>query len=83
MAIFFMAKEQALFAIGNYDPIGQANVLSRGMIGDISGQPVIASPLYKQHFNLQNGVCVENAEVSVPIYPIRIENGRVKVGVGG
>jgi nitrite reductase (NADH) small subunit len=83
VAIFFMAKEQTLFAIGNYDPIGQANVLSRGMIGDISGQPVVASPLYKQHFNLQNGVCVENAEVSVPVYPIRIENCRVEVGVGG
>jgi nitrite reductase (NADH) small subunit len=79
VAIFFMPNEQALFAIGNYDPIGQANVLSRGMIGDISGQPVVASPLYKQHFNLQTGVCVEDATASVPVYPVRIENGRVEV----
>jgi nitrite reductase (NADH) small subunit len=83
VAIFFMPKEKAVFAIGNYDPIGQANVLSRGMIGDLGGQPVVASPLYKQHFNLQTGVCLEDASVSVPVYPIRIENGRVKVGVGG
>jgi len=82
VAIFFMPKEQAVFAIGNYDPIGQANVLSRGMIGDINGQIVVASPLYKQHFNLQTGVCVEDAAVSVPVYPIRIENGRVAVGIG-
>lgn len=83
VAIFYFPKEQALFAINNYDPIGHANVLSRGMIGDLNGQPVVASPLYKQHFNLQTGVCVEDAAVSVPVYPIRIENGRVAVGVGG
>jgi nitrite reductase (NADH) small subunit len=83
VAIFYVPKEQALFAIGNYDPIGRANVLSRGIIGDLSGQPVVASPLYKQHFNLQTGVCVEDAAVSVPVYPIRTENGRVSVDVGG
>jgi nitrite reductase (NADH) small subunit len=83
VAIFYMSKEQALFAIGNYDPIGRANVLSRGMIGDLSGQPVVASPLYKQHFNLQSGVCVEDGAVSVPVYPIRLHNGRVEVRVGG
>ncbi|MEC4750649.1 nitrite reductase small subunit NirD [Methylomicrobium sp. Wu6] len=83
VAIFYMPKESALFAVGNYDPIGQANVLSRGMIGDINGRIVVASPLYKQHFDLQTGVCVEDAAVSVPVYPIRIENGRVAVGIGG
>lgn len=83
IAIFYMPKEAALFAIDNHDPFGHANVLSRGMIGDISGQPVVASPLYKQHFNLQTGVCLEDDTVTVPTYPIRIENGRVKVGIGG
>lgn len=83
VAIFYLPKEKTLFAVGNYDPIGRANVLSRGMIGDLGGQPVVASPLYKQHFNLETGVCVEDAAVSVPVYPVRIENGRVEVGVGG
>ena len=83
VAIFYMPNEQAVFAISNYDPIGRANVLSRGLIGDINGQVVVASPLYKQHFNLQTGVCVEDAAVSVPVYPIRIENGRVAIGIGG
>ena len=83
VAIFYMPNEQAVFAIGNYDPIGRANVLSRGLIGDINGQVVVASPLYKQHFNLQTGICVEDAAVSVPVYPIRIENGWVAIGIGG
>ena len=62
VAIFYMVKEQAVYAIHNYDPIGKANVLSRGMIGDIKGEPVVASPLYKQHFNLKTGVCLEDEQ---------------------
>ncbi|MFI3187113.1 MAG: nitrite reductase small subunit NirD [Methylococcaceae bacterium] len=71
-----------VYAVGNYDPIGKANVLSRGLICDINGQSVVASPLYKQHFNLQTGVCLEDEAVKIPVYPIRIENNRVQVSVG-
>ena len=81
VAIFFMVKEQAVYAIHNYDPIGRANVLSRGVIGDSKGEPVVASPLYKQHFNLKTGVCVEDGHIAVPVYPIRIHNGRVEIQV--
>ena len=72
---------QAVYAISNYDPIGKANVLSRGLAGDINGQPVVASPLYKQHFNLQTGVCLEDETVNIPIYRIRIENGSVQMNL--
>jgi nitrite reductase (NADH) small subunit len=81
VAIFYMVKEKAVYAVHNYDPIGKANVLSRGMIGDIKGDPVVASPLYKQHFNLKTGVCVEDGKVTVPVYPVRITNGRVEIQV--
>lgn len=79
VAIFYMPQEQAVYALNNYDPFGKANVLSRGLIGDINGQPMVASPLYKQHFNLQTGVCFEDETVSVPVYTVRIENGSVQV----
>jgi nitrite reductase (NADH) small subunit len=81
VAIFFLVKEQVVYAIHNYDPIGKANVLSRGMIGDIKGEPVVASPLYKQHFNLKTGICLEDENIAVTAYPIRIENGRVEIQV--
>jgi nitrite reductase (NADH) small subunit len=81
VAIFYMAKEQAVYALHNYDPIGKANVLSRGVIGDIKGEPVVASPLYKQHFSLKTGKCLEDEQVNVPVYPVRILNGRVEVQV--
>lgn len=81
VAIFYMPKTAAVYAIDNYDPFGNANVLSRGLIGDIGGQPVVASPLYKQHFNLQTGACLEDETVQIPAYAIRIANGRVEVGL--
>ncbi len=79
VAVFFLSKEKAVFAIHNYDPIGKANVLSRGIIGDLKGEPVVASPLYKQHFSLKTGACLEDETVNVPVFPVRIENGRVEI----
>lgn len=79
VAVFYMVKGQAVYAIHNYDPIGKANVLSRGLIGDVKGEPVVASPLYKQHFSLKTGICLEDATVKIPAYPVRIVNGRVEI----
>jgi len=81
IAIFYMVKDQAVYAIHNNDPIGKANVLSRGLIGDIKGEPVVASPLFKQHFNLKTGVCAEDEQVVIPAYPVRLNNGRVEIQV--
>jgi len=83
VAIFYMPKDKAVYAINNYDPFGKANVLSRGIIGDINGQPVVASPLYKQHFNLQTGACLEDETVTIPAYAVRIEGGSVQVSLCG
>ncbi|NOR71130.1 MAG: nitrite reductase small subunit NirD [Methylomarinum sp.] len=81
VAIFYMPKENAVYAVNNYDPFGKANVLSRGLIGDLNGVPMVASPLYKQHFNLQTGECLDDENVSIEAYAIRIENGRVEVSI--
>ncbi len=81
IAIFYMPKENSVYAINNYDPFGKANVLSRGMIGDLNGKPMVASPLYKQHFNLKTGVCFEDDNVKVETYAIRLTHGRVEVSV--
>ncbi|GAB3035488.1 nitrite reductase small subunit NirD [Bowmanella dokdonensis] len=70
---------QKLFAIDNWDPIGQANVLSRGIAGSIQGEPVVASPLYKQRFSLVTGRCLDDDSVRVPVYPVRLHEGAVQV----
>jgi len=80
VAIFYL-NEDGLYAIDNYDPIGKANVLHRGIVGDINGEIVVASPLYKQHFSLITGQCLEIKEARVETYPVRIVAGRVHIGV--
>jgi len=81
IALFYIPQDETVYALHNYDPFGKANVLSRGLTGDIAGQPVVASPLYKQHFNLETGTCLEDEAVSVPAYPVRIVDSRVQIGI--
>lgn len=79
IAIFHIPNsEEKIYAVGNYDPIGQANVLYRGLVGCIGDEPVVSSPLYKQHFSLKTGQCLQE-EQSIAVYPIRIENEQVQV----
>jgi NAD(P)H-dependent nitrite reductase small subunit len=66
-----------VFAIDNFDPHSEANVLSRGIIGDINGELVVASPIYKHHFALATGRCIEDADQSVRAYPVRVTDGRI------
>jgi nitrite reductase (NADH) small subunit len=79
VAIFYV--KNTVYAVSNFDPFGNANVLSRGVVGDLKGQIIVASPLYKQHFNLETGVCLEDENVILPVYATRIENDTVQIGV--
>jgi nitrite reductase (NADH) large subunit len=77
IALFRVGDE--VFALDNYDPNSDANVLARGLVGDIQGEPVVASPVYKHHFSLITGRCIEDADQSVRVYPARIADGRIWV----
>ncbi|MDC1210508.1 nitrite reductase small subunit NirD [Porticoccaceae bacterium] len=73
IALFYLPNESPqLYALGNWDPIGKANILSRGMVGDLDGRLVVASPMYKQHFDLLTGECLEEAEIAVPVFPVSL-----------
>jgi NAD(P)H-dependent nitrite reductase small subunit len=80
IAIF--RTRDGVYAIDNADPIGKANVLARGIVGDLSGQPVVASPLYKHHYNLATGQCLEDSAVRVATHRVRVHEGRVQVEAG-
>ena len=77
VAVFRIGER--VFAIGNRDPFSGANVLSRGIVGDIGGELVVASPVYKQHFCLRTGRCIEDASVSVPVYRAVLEGTDVRI----
>ncbi|TDV55161.1 nitrite reductase small subunit NirD [Actinophytocola oryzae] len=78
VAVFRTAD--AVYALANIDPFSGAAVLSRGLVGDVGGVPVVASPMHKQHFDLRTGVCLDNREVAVTVYPVRVDGDAVLVG---
>ncbi len=81
IALFYLPDtDKEIYAISNWDPIGRANVLSRGITGDIGGQLVVASPLYKQHFSLETGACLEDDQARVKTYPVTLKHDKVVLG---
>lgn len=112
----FRTKNDQLFAIDNFDPFSQANVLSRGLIGSSffennrvenngngNGNDVkpnnfnaddfneddldkkdalntevlyVASPIYKQRFNLATGECLDDQNVRINSYNVRLDDNR-------
>ena len=70
---------EKLFALDNHDPFSGANVLSRGLVGNLGERLVVASPIYKQHFDLATGACVEDPTVSLRTWRVRVVEGRVQI----
>lgn len=83
VAVFHVAGSapQHVYAIANYDPNSDAAVLSRGLVGSLGERIVVASPIYKQHFDLATGECLEAPANSVHAYATKVEDGRIWVGV--
>ncbi len=78
VAVFLVDGD--VFALSNFDPFSQAFVLSRGIVGSRGDRLKVASPIYKQSFDLRTGQCLDNADVSVPVFGVRVVDGRVEVG---
>jgi nitrite reductase (NADH) small subunit len=79
VAIFRPSEESIVYAINNMDPFARSNVLSRGIICEHKEQLWVASPLKKQRFNLLDGSCLDNSEVSIEAYKARVKDGQVEV----
>jgi nitrite reductase (NADH) small subunit len=80
-AALFRLDDGSLRAVGNIDPFSGAAVLSRGIVGDRSGRMVVQSPIRKQAFALDDGSCVDDPTVCVPVFPVRLTaGGNVEVG---
>ena len=75
----FRLNGNSVYAIDNHDPFSRANVLSRGIVGDLKGELVVASPVYKQHFSLVSGQCLEDPAVRVAVFPVLLEGDMVCV----
>jgi len=79
VALFRLSGCEEIYALDNHDPFSEANVISRGIVGDIQGRVVVASPVYKQHFELKSGKCLEDETVTLASYPVRVVAGKVQI----
>ncbi|TDC45978.1 nitrite reductase small subunit NirD [Actinomadura sp. KC345] len=77
----FRVFDGALYALSNLDPFSGAHVLSRGILGTRDGVPTVASPMYKQVFDLRTGACLDDPRVALPAFPVRRAGDRVEVAL--
>lgn len=75
----FRLDDNRVYAIDNHDPFSRASVLSRGIVGDLKGDLVVASPVYKQHFSLASGRCQEEPSVRLAVFPTCLKGDLVWV----
>jgi nitrite reductase (NADH) small subunit len=81
VAVFRTSPDDAVYAIANHDPFSGASVLSRGIVGSRGDTPKVASPIYKQSFDLRTGQCLDDPSVAVAIFAVREEAGRIEIAV--
>jgi nitrite reductase (NADH) small subunit len=54
-------------------------VLSRGIVGTRGDTPTVASPMYKQVYDLRTGQCLDRPGVAVRTFPVRRRGEYVEV----
>ena len=80
-AALYRLDDGSLHAVGNIDPFSGAAVMSRGIVGDRGGRPTVQSPIKKQAFALDDGRCLDDPEVTLPVYATRVTaDGHVEIG---
>jgi nitrite reductase (NADH) small subunit len=75
----FALDDGSLHALDNVDPFSGASVMSRGITGDVGGEPTVASPMYKQRFSLRTGQCMDDPRVALRVHEVRVSDGHVEV----
>ena len=79
----FLLSDGSLHAIDNVDPISGASILSRGLIGDVDGTPTVASPMFKQRFDLASGRCIDSTGVAVTVHDVGLLDDVIHVRLLG
>ncbi|MEO0469304.1 MAG: nitrite reductase small subunit NirD [Bacteroidota bacterium] len=80
VAVFQFSRRGQWYACQNLCPHKLEMVLARGMIGDANGIPKVACPLHKKTFSLETGENLNGTDMSIAVYPVKVEDGFVYVG---
>lgn len=79
----FRTYDDDVYAVQQRDPYSGANVLSRGIVGSRGDLPTVASPMYKQVFDLRTGACLDPVGKdprALVTYVVEVRDGVVLVG---
>lgn len=81
VAIFRLSAGDALHVLSNIDPMSGAGIISRGIVGSRGEVPTVASPMYKQVFDLRTGACLDRPDQSLAVHPVEMRDGRIFVAI--
>lgn len=70
-----------VFAVDNRDPVAEANVMSRGIVGSRGDRTTIASPLHKEIYDLATGERLGAEGPSLASYRVRVRDGLIEVAL--
>jgi nitrite reductase (NADH) small subunit len=76
----FRWDEDTVYALSNLCPFSNAYVMSRGIVGSRGDVRKVASPIYKQNFDLATGACLDDPDACLDTFPVRVVDGRIEVG---
>src|SRR3954464_9773016 len=80
-AALFLLDDGSLRAVCNIAPFSGAAVMSRGIVGGRGGRATVQTPIKKQACALDDGRCLDDPGVALPVYATRIVDGYVEIGV--
>src|SRR5215510_3135965 len=83
IALFHSTRRNEWYATQNECPHRQQMALSRGMIGTLGDEPKVACPFHKKTFSLRTGECLNADECAIKTYEVKVEDGKVFIGVSG
>ena len=81
IALFNFSRRKEWYATQNQCPHRMQMALSRGMIGTQSDEPKVACPFHKKTFSLKTGECLSGGECAIVTYPVKVEDGKVFIGI--
>ena len=76
----FRLHDGSVHAVDHRDPFSGAHVMARGIVGSRGSAATVASPMFKQVFDLVSGACLDDPAVSLDVFPVEVLDGVVHVG---
>lgn len=73
----FVTHAGAIHAVQQRDPYSGANVMARGIVGSRGDAPTVASPMFKQVFDLRTGTCLDTQgkdPLALRVWPVAVDD---------